>query len=66
MKMKDRNAQLRSAVGAIAPKERVVEAHNVPVEDARNRQGHVAYSLADELRLIGMLNTLKIEPQVYR
>lgn len=66
MKMKDRNVQLRSAVGAIAPKERVVEAINVPVEDARNRQGHVAYSLADELRLIGMLNTLKIEPQFYR
>lgn len=65
-KMKDRNAQLQSALGAMAPVKRIVEANNVPVEDAVNRQGHKAYSIDDELRLIAMLNTLKLEPQYYR
>ena len=66
MKMNERNAQLKSALGAMAPKERVVESHNLPKEDTVNRQGHAAYSVADELRLVAMLNTLKIEPQAYR
>lgn len=65
-KMKSRNAQLKSALGAMAPKERVQEVLSIPKEDAKNRQGFKAYSLPDELRLIGMLNTLKIEPQFYR
>ena len=65
-KMKDRNAQLQSALGAMAPVKRIVEANNVPVEDTVNRQGHKAYSIDDELRLIAMLNTLKLEPQYYR
>ena len=65
-KMKDRNAQLQSALGAMAPVKRIVEANNVPVEDAVNKQGHKAYSIDDELRLIAMLNTLKLEPQYYR
>lgn len=66
MKMCDRNEQLKSALGAMAPKERVVEVSSVPVEDTVNRQGLPAYSLSDELRLISMLNTLKLEPQYYR
>lgn len=65
-KMRDRNAQLQSALGAMAPVKRIVEANNVPVEDTVNRQGHKAYSVDDELRLIAMLNTLKLEPQYYR
>jgi len=66
MKMKDRNAQLKSALGGLATKERVVEVTNIPKEDTVNRQGYAAYSLNDKLRLVSMLNTLKVEPQFYR
>ena len=48
-KMKDRNAQLRGALGAIAPKERIVEANSIPNEDTVNRQGKAAYSYDDKL-----------------
>ena len=65
-KMKDRNAQLRGALGAIAPKERIVEANSIPKEDTVNRQGKAAYSYSDKLRLVMMLNTLKVQPQFYR
>ena len=65
-KMKERNAQLKSALGGMATKERVVEAASLPAYDAKNRQGFGAYGLEDELRLISMLNTLKLEPQFYR
>lgn len=64
--MKDRNSQLRTAIGGMATKERIIESNSLPKEDTRNHQGHAAYSIADELRLIGMLNTLKVEPQFYR
>lgn len=64
--MKNRNAQLRTVIGGMAPKERIIESVNVPTPDTKNRQGYAAYSLADELRLISMLNTLKIENQAYR
>lgn len=65
-KMRNRNAQLQSALGAMAPVERIIEAKNVPVEDTVNKQGYKAYSVDDELRLIAMLNTIKLEPQFYR
>lgn len=64
--MKQRNGQLKSALGAMAPKERVAEVMNMPKEDTVNRQGYAAYSLSDELRLISMLNTCKLETQFYR
>ena len=66
VKMKDRNQQLKSALGAMAPKERIVEANSIPQEDTVNRQGYKAYSLSDELRLVAMLNTCKLESQYYR
>lgn len=66
MKMKDRNSQLKSSLGAMATKEAVREIANLPKEDTVNRQGYAAYSLPDKLRLITMLNTLKIQPQFYR
>ena len=66
VKMKERNGQLKSSLGAMAPKARVVAANSIPKENTTNRQGHAAYSLDDELRLISMLNTLKLEPQFYR
>jgi len=64
--MKNRNAQLQNALGAIAPKERIEAVKSVPQEDTVNRQGHAAYALPDELRLVSMLNTLKLQPQFYR
>ena len=66
VKMKERNGQLKSSLGAMAPKERVVASASIPTENAKNRQGYAAYSLDDELRLLSMLNTLKLEPQFYR
>jgi polyhydroxyalkanoate synthesis regulator phasin len=66
MKMKERNAQLKNALGAMASMERVQEVASIPAEDTVNRQGFKAYSLADELRLLSMLNTLKIADQYYR
>ena len=64
--MKSRNAQLQAALGAIAPKERIVAANSVPKEDTVNLQGHAAYALPDELRLVSMLNTLKLQSQFYK
>jgi len=66
VKMKDRNAQLRQSIGAIPTKKRIIESNSVPTPDTVNRQGYEAYSLPDELRLLSMLNTLKLEPQFYR
>lgn len=64
--MKERNEQLKAALGAIAPVERIMEANAIPTPDTTNIQGYQAYSLDDELRLLAMLNTIKLEPQFYR
>lgn len=66
VKMKDRNAQLKQTLGNMPTVERVKESHSIPNCDTVNRQGYGSYSIEDELRLISMLNTLKIEPQAYR
>lgn len=66
VKMRDRNASLKSALGNMPTVETVREISSVPVEDSVNRQGYAAYSLADELKLISMLNTVRIEAQAYR
>jgi hypothetical protein len=66
VKMKQRNSQLKKTLGGIAPAERIIEASNIPQEDTVNRQGFKAYSLADEIRLVAMLNTCKLESQAYR
>ena len=66
MKMKDRNAQLKNVLGAMASAETVKEVSSIPQEDTVNRQGFKSYSIADELRLLSMLNTLKIQDQYYR
>ena len=41
-------------------------AANIPNYNAKNRQGYDAYAIEDELRLVSMLNTLKVENQFYR
>ena len=66
MKMKERNSQLKNVLGGMATPERVKEAQSVAQYDATNQQGYQAYALEDELRLIGMLNTLKVENQYHR
>jgi len=66
MKMKERNQQLKSALGAMASKETVAEIKSIPKENTVNRQGFAAYSLDDKLYLLTMLNTLKFQPQYYR
>lgn len=64
--MKDRNSALKAALGNMPSVEIVKEITSVPVEDTVNRHGYAAYSLSDELRLISMLNTVRIEAQAYR
>lgn len=66
MKMKDRNVQLRTALGGLATPQRIKEVENIPAEDAVNVCGRAGYSLSDELKLIGILNTSKITNQAYR
>ena len=66
MKMRDRNSALKAALGNMPSVEIVKEITSVPVEDTVNRCGTAAYSLTDELRLISMLNTVRIEAQAYR
>lgn len=48
------------------PNPKLVEATNIPKPSTKNRQGHAAYSLDSWLRLLTMLNTLKLENQFYR
>jgi len=64
--MRERNQQLKSALGAMASKETVAEIKSIPKENTVNRQGFAAYSLDDKLLLLTMLNTLKLQPQYYR
>jgi hypothetical protein len=48
------------------PSPKLVEATKIPKPSVKNRQGHAAYSLDSWLRLLTMLNTLKLENQFYR
>ena len=66
VKMKERNGQLKKNLGAIASKETVKEIKAIPKEDTVNRQGYKAYSLPEQLRLLTILNTLKLKDQYYR
>ena len=63
---KFRNQNLRSSLASMQPKSELVEAVAIPKPNATNRQGHAAYSLDKWLRLLTMLNTLKLENQFYR
>lgn len=65
-KVTKRNQGLIDSLSAMKPKENLVAANKVPEYNTRNLSGHEAYKLDDELRLISMLNTLKLEPQFYR
>lgn len=59
------NQLLKKSLGSLPTKERIVESTNMPAPDTTNRCGAPAYSLSDELRLLSMLNTLKLEGDQY-
>jgi hypothetical protein len=63
---KFRNQKLRDELATIKPSPKLVEAVNIPKPNTKNRQGHEAYALDSWLRLLTMLNTLKLENQFYR
>lgn len=63
---KFRNQNLRASLAGMQPRAELVEAVAIPKPDTTNRQGHEAYSLDKWLRLLTMLNTLKLENQFYR
>ena len=63
---KFRNDKLRSTLAGMQPQANLVEAVKIPKPDTKNRQGHAAYSQDKWLRLLTMLNTLKLENQFYR
>ena len=63
---KFRNENLRKTLAGMQPDAKLVEAVTMPKPDAKNRQGHDAYQLDKWMRLLTMLNTLKLENQFYR
>lgn len=63
---KFRNQNLRSSLANKQPKSELVEAMAIPKPNTTNRQGHEAYALDKWLRLLTMLNTLKLQNQFYR
>lgn len=63
---KFRNQNLRDSLATMQPSPKLVEATKIPKPSVKNRQGHAAYSLDSWLRLLTMLNTLKLENQFYR
>lgn len=63
---KFRNEKLRASLASMQPRAELVEAVAIPKPDTKNRQGHSAYSLDKWLKLLTMLNTLKLENQFYR
>jgi hypothetical protein len=63
---KFRNQNLRDSLATMQPDPKAVEAMEIPKPTEKNRQGHAAYALDSWLRLLTMLNTLKLENQFYR
>jgi len=63
---KFRNQNLRDSLATMQPDPKAVEAMAIPKPTEKNRQGHAAYALDSWLRLLTMLNTLKLENQFYR
>ena len=61
-----RNKTLQNSLAVVTPRPNLVEANTIPKPNAKNIQGHSAYALDKWLRLISMLNTLKLENQFYR
>lgn len=64
--MKTRNSHLKEVLGNIASPKLVKEINSLPKEDTVNLNNTPAYALPEELKLLGMLNTLMLTPQTYR
>lgn len=64
--MNTRNLNLKKTLGRMSTPEIRKELDNLPLPDARNLCDHEAFSLSEELQLLSMLNTLKMEPQFYQ
>jgi hypothetical protein len=63
---KFRNKNLRDSLASVQPNPKAVEANKIPKPTVQNRQGHAAYAVDSWLKLLTMLNTLKLENQFYR
>lgn len=64
--MSKTNSRLASVIGEKKPKEKLVAANKVPTPDTKNISGAKAYRQDKWLRLLTMLNTLKLQNQYYR
>ena len=64
--MKARNLNLKKTLGRMSTPEIRKELDNLSAPDAQNLCGHEAYALPEEIQLLSMLNTLKMEPQFYQ
>ena len=64
--MNTRNLGLKNALGRMSTPEIRKELDNLSDPDTTNICGHEAYSIPEELQLLSMLNTLKMEPQYYK
>ena len=61
--MNVRNLNLKKALGRMTTPEIKKELDNLPSPNTCNKEGHEAYSVSEELQLLSMLNTLKMEHQ---
>ena len=64
--MKPKKELLQSSLGRIPNKKVIKEVANIKKPNATNREGHIAYANPDELKLVSILNTSKLEPEFYR
>jgi hypothetical protein len=63
---KFRNEKLRNTLGKMKPNENRVAAQTLPKPNTKNLSGNSAYTLDKWLRLLTMLNTVKLQDQFYR
>ena len=64
--MKPKKELLRSSLGRIPNKKVIKEVARIKKPNTTNREGHIAYANPDELKLVSILNTSKLEPEFYR
>lgn len=60
------NNRISKELAGMATPSSIKEVKNLPKADTVNRSGVPAFSLSDEIHLLQMLNTLKLENQFYR
>lgn len=64
--MSKTNSKLATVIGSKKPIKKLVEAKSIPTPNTVNKQGLEAYSQDKWLKLLTMLNTLKLQNQYYR